>query len=218
MKRFALLLSLAQCAGPALPPPTAFAALPAVVVPLNMDAAGNNVRTLRRIKAVLDDRRRLRGKAYSEFKLLGLARDGDYTALARGLRGRPVEEIARGWATWLKQAPAEELAAASPSGRLAQARVAFDAFWAMPVDVCAYFLAHATDPDAQTRLRLQAIELLANSGRGATPTMADVDDVAGRLRTKGGLPDPVRDYLDNKGARGWGEPDRVLVLKAWRDG
>lgn len=75
----------------------AFSALPEIVVPLNADKAGNNVRTLRRIKEVLDNSKQLEGKALSEFKLIGLARDGGYTKVGRDARGSTLEGIASAW-------------------------------------------------------------------------------------------------------------------------
>lgn len=199
-----------------------FASLPALVVPLNADKAGNNVRTLRRIKEVLDDSSQLAGKALSEFKLIGLAQGGDYSPLGRSLRGKSLAEIARGWVGWLKHAPEAEIAAANPSGRLARGRIAFATFWSMPAPVRDFFLTHATAPDAVARPLLQVIELLANAGRPLPAlSLADVDTLSALVREPDRLPSDIRavvgDYLENKGTRGWGEPDRVLALNAWRD-
>jgi HKD family nuclease len=199
----------------------AFGALPNVVVPLNADKAGNNVRTLRRIKEVLDDPTQLKGKAFSEFKLIGLARDGGYTPTGIQAQGKSLAEIANIWMRWLKHATPVEIQAANPSGRLAQGAIAFETFWSFPQDVRDFFLANSTKPNNQTRPSLQVIELLANTGRRMpTLTMADVstlskllgatEQLSPRIRTI------IRDYLDNKGTRGWREPDRELILEAWR--
>ncbi|MES2754610.1 MAG: hypothetical protein V4659_08095 [Pseudomonadota bacterium] len=200
----------------------AFASLPDIVVPLNADKAGNNVRTLRRIREILNDSRQLEGKALSEFKLIGLASGGGFSAVGRQARNQPEAVIARIWMTWLKAASPAEVAGANPSGRLAQARVAFDTFWAFPTEIRDFFLTHATRPENEIRPQLQTIELLANTGRRLPNlTMRDVRRLSGLLQATATLPprvrDVVRDYLENKGTRGWSEPDRVLILEAWRD-
>lgn len=200
----------------------AFASLPDIVVPLNADKAGNNVRTLRRIKEVLDDAGQLREKALSEFKLIGLALDGGYTPVGQSARGKELAEIAKLWMSWLKYATQQEVQAANPSGRLAQARIAFDTFWSFPAPVREYFLNHATAPAPDIRLHLQAIELLANTGkRMPNLTVEDIQTLSKMLTATAQLQPRVRtiieDYLANKGTRGWSEPDRVLVLQAWHN-
>lgn len=199
-----------------------FGALPDIVVPLNADKAGNNVRTFRRIKEILDNPAQLTGKAFSELKLIGLARDGGYTVIGQQAQGRSIPEIAKIWMKWLKAAPSDEIAAANPSGRLARAAIAFETFWSFPEDVRNFFLANATHPTLATRRSLQVIELLANAGR-AMPnlTLADVSTLSQLLAATAQLSPRVRaivgDYLDNKGTRGWSEPDRKIILEAWRD-
>lgn len=200
---------------------SAFGALPDIVVPLNADKAGNNVRTLRRIDQVLNDSAQLKGKALSEFKLLGLASGGGYSAVARAAKGRSIEEIAKLWLGWLKHASPAEITAANPSGRLARAVIAFDTFWSFPKQVRDYFLAHCESPAADVRPELQVIELLANTGRRlASLTLDDVSTLANLLSARSELSprvrEVVRDYLENKGTRGWNEPDRKIVLEAWR--
>lgn len=198
----------------------AFASLESPVVPLNADKAGNNVRTLRRIKEVLDDKRQLEGKALNEFKLLGLAINGNYSALGRSLIGRTIEEIAQGWVNWLKAASIDEIEEANPSGRLARAKSAFDTFWKFPPEITEFFLANATKPAAGLRPLLQTIELLSNTGRILPNlTLDEVLTLSGILSSVDHLPKTARavveDYLTNKGPRGWKEPDRVLILNAW---
>lgn len=66
------------------------------------------------------------------------------------------------------------------------------------------------------------IELLANTGRSmATLTLNEIDTLAQLLEATEQLSPRVRevilDYLGNKGTRGWREPDRKLILEAWRD-
>lgn len=114
------------------------------------------------------------------------------------------------------------MAAANPSGRLAQAKIAFAAFWAFPDEARSSFLDRAQSPSLQDRPVLQIIEVLTNAGRRLpTLTVADVRALAPLLRRSGALPPAiaatVRDYLENKGTQGWGEPDRRLILEAWRD-
>lgn len=200
----------------------AFGVLPDIVVPLNADKAGNNVRTLRRIKEVLDDPDQLEGKVLSELKLIGLARDGGYTEAGRDARGKSLGGVATVWMGWLKHATPSEIAAANPSGRLARGVIAFNTFWSFPPKIRDYFLANATNPDADTRPLLQVIELLANTGRPiSTLTLNDVGTLAQMLDATEQLSPRVRsvvlDYLQNKGTRGWREPDRKLILEAWRD-
>lgn len=198
----------------------AFASLPDIVVPLNADKAGNNVRTLRRIKEILDDATQLEGKALSEFKLIGLARDGGYTPVGQSARNMTPSQIAERWMSWLKHATPQDIAAANPSGRLAQARLAFDTFWTFPAAVRTYFLQNSTSPARNIRPHLQTIELLANTGKRIPElTVRDVATLSKLLAATGQLQPrvrvAVRDYLENKGTRGWNEPDRELILRAW---
>ena len=200
----------------------AFGGLPDIVVPLNADKAGNNVRTLRRMKEILDNPSQLKGKAFSEFKLIGLARDGGYTAVGQQAQGRTLTGIAQIWMQWLKHASAAEIAAANPSGRLARGAIAFNTFWSFPQEVRDFFLANSTKPNAATRRSLQVIELLANTGRRMPAlTLSDVSTLSKLLTATSQLSPRVRavitDYLDNKGTRGWSEPDRKIILEAWRD-
>lgn len=199
----------------------AFATLPALVVPLNIDKAGNNVRSLRRVGEILNGLVKLEGKALSEMKLLGFASDGQLNALGRSAKGSDLAAIAERWTKWLSSASPDEIFAANPSGILAQGRRAIEAFWDLPVPVCDYFLQYATSPRPDVRPRLQTIELLANTGRSLPGlTLDDVDCLSCMLDSTSQLPQQaakaIKDYLSNKGTRGWDEPDRVLILKAWR--
>jgi HKD family nuclease len=199
----------------------AFASLPRVVVPLNADKAANNVRTLRRIKAVLDNPALLEGKALSEFKLIGLAKDGSLTPVGLQSKGKPLQEIARNWMSWLKHASTADIELASPSGLLMKAKIAFETFWSFPKEIRDFFLSHATRPTREVRPVLQVIELLANTGRRIPSlTIRDLDSLATVIDSTANLSPQqalaIRDYLANKGTRGWDEPDRVLVLEAWR--
>lgn len=198
-----------------------FASLPNIVVPLNADKAGNNVRTLRRIKELLDDPAHLEGKALSEFKLIGLAQDGGLSAIGNDANGRDLSGIAAVWMNWLKHATADEVNLANPSGRLLQARVAFETFWSFPEEVRDYFLDHAENPTHEIRPHLQTIELLANTGKRMPGlTVNDVKTLSQMLAATSQLSPRVerivRDYLGNKGTRGWREPDRALILRAWQ--
>nr|WP_247711092.1 phospholipase D-like domain-containing protein [Qipengyuania vesicularis] len=198
----------------------AFASLPSLVVPLNADKAANNVRTLKRIQAILDQPRLLEGKALSEFKLIGFAANGQLTPLGMQARGQQKETIARLWMQWLKQASTAEISSTSPSGMLEQTRIAFATFWRLPKVVREFYLTNCTAPAAEIRPLLQVIELLANTGRDyPSLRLKDLETLASMLDATGGLPAKTRaivgDYLANKGTRGWREPDREIVLRAW---
>jgi HKD family nuclease len=200
----------------------AFASLPNIVVPLNADKAGNNVRTLKRIKEVLDNPSQLKGKALSEFKLMGFAKDGFLTPMGLNSKGKSREQIARNWMGWLKHASTADVQLANPCGMLARAKIAFETFWAFPKRVRDFYLENATKPTREVRPTLQVIELLANTGRRIPNlTVEDITTLSSMLNSTSHLPlrqrAIVQDYLDNKGTRGWSEPDRVFLLKAWRD-
>ena len=197
-----------------------FSSLPPLVVPLNADKAANNVRTLRRIQAILDEPAILKGKALSEFKLIGFAKNGALSALGKGAQGQSKEEIARLWMQWLKNASTSELKLASPSGMLEQARTAFTTFWNFPVSIRDFYLANCTNPSADERPLLQTIELLANTGRVHPKlTLKNLGTLTAMLDATSGLSaktrEVIRGYLQNKGTRGWGEPDRAILLRAW---
>jgi hypothetical protein len=69
---------------------------------------------------------------------------------------------------------------------------------------------------------LQTIELLSNTGRNLSRLeLADVETLASVLGNTTLLSpqaaEAVRDYLANKGVRGWRVHDRRLAVEAWRD-
>lgn len=200
-----------------------FAGLTPTVAPLNFDKAGNNVRRLGIIQLALQGRIPLRGKTLSEMKLLGFAEEGQLNPLGRRAAAeRSLEGVARIWMTWLKNASRTELALASPSGQLERARAAFQAFWTMKNEITEYFIQHSEAPTAQQKRTHQTIELLANSGRRLSDlSLDDVSTLSRILDNTKDLPpaaaEAVRDYLANKGARGWPYPDRRIAVIAWRD-
>lgn len=198
-----------------------FASLPITTVPLNIDKAGNNVRTLDRVKQVLDNVHLLKGKALNELKLLGFAHNTSYSELGTTTQDKTITDIATIWTRWLKNASLSELHAANPSGRLIQARKAFDAFWLLPEPITDYFLAYCTNPNPKIRRSLQAIELIANTER-FLPSLS-VDDILelslmldATSQLKPEVKNIVDDYLVNKGTRSWNVADRELILRAWK--
>jgi hypothetical protein len=201
----------------------AFATLTPGVTPLNFDKAGNNVRQLGLIRDALEGRRPLTGKTASEMKLLGFVDDRQLNPLGRqAAQARSDRGVADIWMRWLKGASEHDLELVSPSGQLSRARQAFRTFWTLPPEVTDFFIARAERPDPSTRRVLQTIELLANTGRTLSQlSLADVRTLATVVESTAGLPaasaEAVRDYLANKGPRGWRVHDRGLAVEAWRD-
>ncbi len=201
---------------------TAFADLSPGVTPLNFDKAGNNVRQMGMISDLLAGRRRLEGKARSEMKLMGFVENGQLNALGRrAARIGTDAGIAAAWAGWLKAAPESDLLSASPSGHLLRARQAFRAFWSFPAEVTGFFIANAHNPPERIKRVMQTIELLANTGRDLSQlSLADIETLAAVLDNRSALrpeaAEAVRDYLENKGRRGWRVADRRLAVEAWR--
>jgi hypothetical protein len=156
-------------------------------------------------------------------KLLGLSDSGQLTPLGMvAARAASVQELAGIWMTWLKTASDTELRSASPSGQLIKARKVFERFWTLPTEVTDHFIERSENPSSKDKLMLQTIELLANAGRKLPSlTLDDISILSTVLRDTSALSlkaaEAVRDYLDNKGKRGWKYPDRKLAVIAWRD-
>lgn len=195
---------------------------------LSMDYAGNNIRNVARVRAVLANWAvvsRTPGSPYdkqrNELKLLGFASGTNLTPLGRAAKAAAsVEEVARLWCAWVRATPDAELAEFNPRGKLAIAKRVFDQFWKLQPDVRAYFLAHAESPSTAEKTTLQLIELLCNASPLVQDlNLADITALAPLLDQLDLLPDFVRaavvEYKNNKGARSWG-PDRRIVPLAWQ--
>lgn len=200
----------------------AFATLPRRLVTLNADKAANNVRTFRQMKKVLDGTVALKGKAFSELKLIGMAANGGFTPLGKSIQNSSIEKIANKWMNWLKHASEQEINSISPSGQLAQTRTAFATFWRFPKKITAYFLENCESPSKEERPVLQTIELLANTGKSFPGlTVEDVKTLSTIVTETSQLETfqraIIRDYLKNKGTRGWRLSDRKTILEAWKN-
>ncbi len=201
---------------------TAFSNLRPGVTPLNFDKAGNNVRQMGMIRELLDGRRRLEGKARSEMKLLGFVDGGQLNAFAYDARATLSDDgVALVWMRWLKSATDAQLLEVSPAGQLVRAKQAFKSFWTFSQEVTDFFIANSTHPTAAAKPILQTIELLSNTGRdlreiGLTEIRTLSQVLSNRQDLSTTAAEAVRDYLDNKGRRGWRAADRRLAVEAWQ--
>jgi HKD family nuclease len=202
---------------------SAFTGLEGELMPLNIDKGGSTVRTLRYVEKLLNGPVPLKAdKSAGDMGRLGFASDLHLTPLGQAAAGKNWGGIAQFWAAWLKDADEKDLLAINPTGRLVQARLAFETFWTFPSEVTDFFLEKSEGAKGGTRALCATIELLANAGR-PLPSLS-LDDVATLstiLDATTALPpaarESVQDYLGNKGTRGWNFPDRRLILEAWRD-
>jgi hypothetical protein len=161
-------------------------------------------------------------KSAGDMGRLGFASNLKLTALGQAAVGKDWEGIAQLWAAWLKQADQADLLTINPTGRLVRARLAFETFWTFPEEVTGFFLEQSEGAKGGTRALCETIELLANAGR-PLPSLSldDVATLSSILNATTALPpaarESIKDYLENKGTRGWNFPDRKIILEAWRD-
>ena len=140
---------------------------------LSMDYAGNNIRNVAGVRAVLANWsvvRRTPGTPYdkqrSELKFLGFASGTNLTPLGRAAQAAAsVEEVARLWCAWVQATPDAELAQFNPKDELAIAKRVFDQFLKLQPDVREYFLAHAQRPGPAEKTRSSSSNFCAMSAR-----------------------------------------------------
>lgn len=212
--------TISQLGGAREPLDTIFGALPADIGMLNFDHAGNNVRTLQDARGKLAGPQPFTGKVRSEFGMLGLAVDGRPTPLGMALSTTGTDaDFADRWVKWLHDLRENEFL--NSQHRLVRARAVLRTFWKMQPEVRQYFLDNAEAPPANVRPILQTIELLANvKSISESLNLDEVRQLSMLLRRPDLLPpnvrETVRDYLANKGTRGWRVADRRLIPNAWR--
>jgi hypothetical protein len=107
------------------------------------------------------------------------------------------------------------------SRELLVAKRVFTQFWKLHEDVRDHFLNYAVTPNEAERPILQIIELLCNASDVVQElSLEDIKTLTPILQHPARLPAFVRnavlDYKDNKGTRGWGYPDRMIVPLAWK--
>jgi hypothetical protein len=193
---------------------------------LNMDYAGNNIRNVARVRAVLamwdtvkTSAAGVHSKHRSELKLLGFAQGRNLTSLGVAARAATTDEaVARLWCAWVQQTSDSDLA--ETNDKLPIAKRVFSQFWRLKPEVRDYFLVNAENPRPAIKSTLQRIELLCNASSVVQEfTLSDIEGLAPMIAARASLPAFVRaavaDYEDNKGVRSWG-PDRRIVPLAWK--
>jgi hypothetical protein len=195
-----------------------FSTLHSPVVLLNMDYAGNNVRTISRVRAVLNDWERIartNGKARNELKLLGLAHGERLTQLGEAARDAASnDEVAEIWLRGILRARPEELTAIN--GRLLGVSMVHRQFRTLKPNVQYFF--KAASPNE--KVVLQTIELLCNTDVDLSEfELEDIRALAVSLLAGDALPadlkETIHSYYENKGARGWTSGDRTVVTNAF---
>jgi hypothetical protein len=131
---------------------------------------------------------------------------------------RSEEEVAKLWCKWLQKTSREKLQ--EINGRLLVAKRVFSQFWRLNPEVREYFLQQAQNP--KVRQLLQTIELLCNAEDIVQElSLDDIKTLAPLFKQSERLPphirEPVVDYFENKGARGWDYADRRTVPIAWHE-
>jgi HKD family nuclease len=144
---------------------SAFAGLEGELMPLNIDKGGSTVRTLRYVEKLLNGPNPLKAnKSAGDMGRLGFASNLHLTTLGQAALGKDWEGIAELWTTWLKGSDEEDLLAINPTGRLVQARLAFETFWTFPAEVTNFYLEKSEGAKGGARALCETIELLANAG------------------------------------------------------
>jgi HKD family nuclease len=198
-----------------------FGSLGHEVATLNIDQAGNNVRTLQFALEVVSSAN-WSGKQKSEMNLLGFATEGKLNALGRAaVASKNPTELAQIWVSWLRKTPDVDLAKIGKFGRLALVKRAFRRFWLLQEDVRNYFLEHCENPSNEEKKVLQTIELVANVGDAAKQiSFQEIESLSSLLRSRAFLAPATKtaidSYLANKGPRGWEVADRKIILEAWK--
>lgn len=184
---------------------------------LNMDYAGNNVRTISKMMRDLGNPNRAQsGKTRSEMKLLGFMEGSSLTPLgSRARNARTPDQLALIWCSWIKSTSDSELATINP--RLMAAKRVFTRFWELAPEVRDFFFANL-DNRAE-RLVLQTIELLCNGAAVVQSLSVEEIRLLSELLHSGNIPAYIREeiseYEQNKGTRGWSSDDRRVVVNAW---
>lgn len=200
---------------------SAFAGLSGELSTLNVDQAGNNIRTFRLLQKRLTEQA-VGGKALSDLRLLGFVSGNALNAIGLSAQADgSIDGIAIQWVEWWANASELELAQINPTGRLSRSRKAIHIFWSFPAEVTDYFLINSLKPKPADKKVLQTIELLANAGRELPSlTLDEVRTLSEILSSTEELPKlaqfAIADYIRNKGTRGWSVNDRATLLGAWR--
>jgi HKD family nuclease len=193
---------------------------------LNLDYAGNNIRNLGDLKKVLnnwDHVRNISDKKYnkqrSELKLLGFTKEHELTPLGKkALYAADVSEIAFLWCSWLQRANDSEIE--SFNDRLKAVKRVMGQFWQLKTEVRNFFLENINNH--KEKPLLMAIEFLCNANEIVQElSLEDFKTLMPLLEQNERLPvhiqKAIKDYLDNKGSRGWEFPDRKIIPLAWKD-
>jgi HKD family nuclease len=200
---------------------SAFAGLSGELSTLNVDQAGNYIRSFSLLQKWLQAAT-FDGKALSDLRLLGFVTGNSLNALGFDAKNaESIEAVATIWVNWWANATEDELRQINPTGRLSRSRLAIRIFWSFPYEVTEYFLNNSRVTDRAPRKILQTIELLANAGRELPNlTLDEVKTLSEILSSTDELPNSaqnaIAEYLANKGTRGWGVDDRAILLRQWR--
>lgn len=190
------------------------------VVPLNMDQAGNNVRTLDFALKVLK-MTEWHGKQKSEMKLLGFATNGKLNDLGLAAKSaNNIEQLAKIWVRWIKNTDDSDLARIGKEKRLLMAKNAFRGFWSLQEEVRDFFLNNSFEPSDEQKKILKAVEIMSNASELAKClSLSDITTLAKIIDDREFLQPEINSRIDhywkNKGRRGWDENDRKIVLEAW---
>ncbi len=184
---------------------------------LSMDQAGNNIRNLSRLLAILHEFPNIEGKPLSELRLLGLIYGSTLNAIGRKAQScESVESLAHVWCKWVKHQSDESLSLINT--KIASFRRAAMLFSRLRSEVRAFFFANMHNP--VERNVLMAIELLCSASEAVCELkLEDFRALAPILRNPAKLPrhlrEAIQDYRCNKGSRSWTGNDRELLLRAW---
>lgn len=190
------------------------------VVPLNIDQAGNNVRTL---SFALDILKRdvWDSKQRSEMNLLGFATSGKLNKFGSTAKtATTIEQLAKIWVKWIQNTTDADLAKIGKDKRLLMAKGALRGFWSLQEEVKDYFLNNSHNPPDGQKKILKAIEIMSNSSDLAKNlSLSDFTALAKIIDDRDFLQPEINNRIDhywkNKGRRTWEENDRKIILEAW---
>ncbi len=192
------------------------------VVPLNMDQAGNNVRTLdHALKVLKMTETKWHEKQKSEMNLLGFTTNGKLNDLGLAAKSaNNIEQLAKIWVRWIKNTDDADLAKIGKERRLLMAKSALRGFWALKDDVKKFFLDYSYNATKEQKKILRTIELMSNSSDLAKSlSLSDIIPLSRIVDDHDFLEPELKSRIDlywnNKGCRGWKTNDRKIILEAW---
>jgi len=187
---------------------------------LNFDHGGNTIRNIQRAKTVINDKSEWPGKNIGELRRLGLVEDDKITSVGNKFHtSRDLHLASKHWIKWLLTTSDNELSEINPHGRLLRAKKAHTGFAALRNEVKKYFIINSTNPSKDILPYLQTIELVSNLENSASKLnlreVKMLGDILQQYKDENSASNEfIKEYLNNRGRRGWKFNDREMLTSA----